>query len=564
MPSNPFLALDPDPYAPLDYRLDIRTLVLEPARSWSDPIKCQLRVVSLAKIEERYYEAVSYCWDDDEKSNVIYINDRPYYVTDSLNSFLRYRREKDQSVTLWIDAVCINQDDYEEKQKQVQLMREIYLCSNRLTVWLGSPSGDTHLAFATILYVLQGDDLKLPYLDGDSGRALNSLFDRPFWTRIWIIQEIILGTIFSKGLAAILQCGDFIVPMPAFWEVIHRICNYQIENRQHFPSIDKIVALWVLRKSIEGPSGEQSLKQLLSGKSCDSAPTLLKLMADYRQHKASDARDKVYGLLGISQTEDDFFKSIEVNYEAPASDLYTKVASFVIKQDGNLDLLKHCRGQVLKDLPSWVPDWSYFRKGNLFSPVLPQDQEDDEKESDAESSKDPENRADQACIAGRAAAIPVDADLTPDIYKHGGSLIARIRNQYFHSVQEDASPASYSLMINDNILWTQAIVLDELKVVHSPFPDELQVRWEACTEFMVAVGRCKYSALHRNEEEPNPYQTSSRRELAFWAAIFACDLYGEDTDFRSMLENQYQKWLPLVPEKWQIGNRESPSCLPVF
>lgn len=101
---------------------------------------------------------------------------------------------------------------------------------------------------------------------------------------------------------------------------------------------------------------------------------------------------------------------------------------------------------------------------------------------------------------------------------------------------------------------TEAIVLDELKVVHAPFPDELKVQWEACTEFMVAVGRCKYSALHRDEEEPNPYATSSGKEVSFWAAIFGCDLYGEDTDFRSLIESNYKKWLPPVPETWQIKN----------
>ena len=223
-----------------------------------------------------------------------------------------------------------------------------------------------------------------------------------------------------------------------------------------------------------------------------------------------------------------------------------------LKQHGNLDLPKPCRGQVLKGLPSWVPYCLYIRKGNLPSAVLPHYQEKDEEESDAESPKDPKKRADQACITGRVAAISANADLTPDIYKHRGSLIARIRNQYFHSVRDDASPASYSLMIRDNVVWTQAIVLDELKVVHAPFPDGLQVRWEACTELMVAVGRCKYSVLHRNEEEPNPYQTSSRKEIAFWAAIFGYDLYGEDTDFRSMLEDKYQKWLAPVPENWQI------------
>ena len=161
------------------------------------------------------------------------------------------------------------------------------------------------------------------------------------------------------------------------------------------------------------------------------------------------------------------------------------------------------------------------------------------------------------------AAISVNADLTPGIYKYRGSLSARIRNKYFHSVREDAPPSSYSLSFKDKVSWTQAIVLDELKLVHAPFSDELQVRWEACTEFMVAVGRCKYSALHRNKEEPNPYQTSSRKEIAFWAAIFGCDLDGEDTDFRSMLENKCQKWLPPVPKTGRSKFLESPFCLPV-
>ena len=181
----------------------------------------------------------------------------------------------------------------------------------------------------------------------------------------------------------------------------------------------------------------------------------------------------MYGLLGTSQTEDDFFRSIVVNYEAPASDLYRRAASFVIKNRGDLDSLEHCRGQALKGLPSWVPDWSYFRKGSLLSTVLTQDQEIDTPQvegSDAESPEDPAKRADQACITGRVAAISVNADSTPGIYKHRGSLTARIRNQYFHSVREDASPSSYSLSIKDNVLWTQAIVLDELKVVHAPFP----------------------------------------------------------------------------------------------
>ena len=112
----------------------------------------------------------------------------------------------------------------------------------------------------------------------------------------------------------------------------------------------------------------------------------------------------------------------------------------------------------------------------LFS--LPQDQEHDkEEESDTESPYDPKNRPDQAYFTGRVAAISASIDLTPGIYRRKESLTARISNQYFHGVREDASPSSCSLSIKDNVLWTQAIVLDELRVVHAPFPDELQVRW---------------------------------------------------------------------------------------
>ena len=112
-------------------------------------------------------------------------------------------------------------------------------------------------------------------------------------------------------------------------------------------------------------------KQLLSSRSPDSAPTLLKSMVEHRQHKASDARDKVYGLLGISQTEDDFFRSVVVDYEAPASELYGRVASSIIQRQANLDLLEHCRGQALKGLPSWVPDCHTFSKAIYSVLFLP-------------------------------------------------------------------------------------------------------------------------------------------------------------------------------------------------
>ncbi len=554
MPSNPFLVLDPDPYEPLELRLDIRIFTLQPARSWGDPIKCQLRVVSLDKIDGRYYEAVSYCWGDDEKSNVIELNQRPFYITDNLNDFLRYRRDKNQSVTLWIDAICINQNDLEEKRKQVQLMRDIFLCSDRLTVWLGPPSEDAKLAFSTMYYILQGDEFKLPYLREDLRLALTSLLDRPWWTRMWIVQEFILGTLFSKKSAAILQCGNLIFPMPEFFEVIERISNYQHEFRQHFPSIQKIVTLKMLRKSVAGPAGVQILKQLLSGRSSDSAPSLLELMVNYREHKASDARDKIYGFLGISQTEDDFFRSIIVDYEVSICELYRKAASFSITQRGDLDILKHCRGQIHKGLPSWVPDWSYFRKGDSLDDFNLLDGRSASPQGEtlfAESIGTVDVRAEQTSIADGVTTASINTDTAPAIHKNRESLLAKLQNTHLHSVRSDTSQSLCSLSIEGSVLRTNAVVLDALKIVHAPFPDEIEVNWEACTELMVAVGRCKYSAFHQTGQERSPYSGSSGKETSFWAAIFGCDLYGENAKFRSMIESNHKKWLHNIPESWQ-------------
>lgn len=554
MPTNPFLALDPDPYAPLERRLDIRVLILEPARSWNNEIYCRLEVVSLAKSDGRYYEAVSYCWGSDEKSCSMKLNERPYYITDSLNEFLRYRREKDESVTLWIDAICIDQDNLEEKRKQVRLMRDIYLCSNRLTIWLGLPSDNAELAFGAMYYILEGDEFKLPYLPGDARLALTAFFDRPWWTRIWIVQEFIMGTLCLDGSNALLRCGNLTFPVPAFWEVIDRIDNYQGELRQHFPSIQKIVALQELKKSVQGPDRLSSLKHLLSGRSSNSAPSLQELMIQYRRYKASDARDKIYGLLGISQTEDAFFRSIEVNYEMPACELYQKIASFAIKQ-GDLNLLKHCRGQELQGLPSWVPDWSYFRNGYLLDDALYLKQKKDNPEDEdlvAEIMKDIEGRGEQRCVTAVVADLLIDSDAAVDVHSRKTSLLARIQNIYFHGPPSNPSPSSSSLSIEGSILRAKVVVLDELKTVHPPFPEELELHWEACTEFMVAVGNCKHSTLHQNEREPSPYSTALGREIAFWRAIFGYDLDGEDLDFKFMIEKNCKTWLPTLPKTWKM------------
>jgi hypothetical protein len=185
MNSNRFAALDPNPYCPLEGKYEIRTLKLLPAKNERDAIHCQLQNVSLSTHPS--YEAVSYCWEGNDRSNLVWLNDRKHYVTDNLDSFLRSRRHRSQSLTLWIDALCINQSDDKEKGSQVLLMGSIYLLSERLTIWLGPAADNSNLAIETMLYIAEGDEEKLPYLTSEYASAVSGFFNRRWWTRIWIL-----------------------------------------------------------------------------------------------------------------------------------------------------------------------------------------------------------------------------------------------------------------------------------------------------------------------------------------------------------------------------------------
>ena len=101
---------------------EIRLLILLPGK-WSDPIRCKWRVVSLNGKPE--YKALSYVWGRSKHSQPIYLNGSPVFITRHLRRALRQLRSDSEAVCLWVDAVCINQSNDEEKTEQVKMMGKI-------------------------------------------------------------------------------------------------------------------------------------------------------------------------------------------------------------------------------------------------------------------------------------------------------------------------------------------------------------------------------------------------------------------------------------------------------
>ena len=205
----------------------LRLLKLKHADDPNSRIICDLFEVTPDKKKDHKYEALSWTWEGEKFDTPIYIdqNDRPYdlKIPNNLLQALKVLRKADESRTLWIDAICINQDDVHEKNHQIPMMPSIYGGAERVCVWLGNATKDSDRAIDFMEEIMQDlwrfDELCKPKLNdgretGPYWKALFSLIMRPWFSRRWIVQEIALakdGLIYCKRCHHLffLLCADF-------------------------------------------------------------------------------------------------------------------------------------------------------------------------------------------------------------------------------------------------------------------------------------------------------------------------------------------------------------------
>jgi len=121
-------------YKPLSHDDETRLLHLEPG-SDGDDIRFSLHPVRLSN--KPSYEAISYCWGDAGENCEVYCEDELLLVTSSLYTALRRLRRRDAVRVFWADAICINQRDIPEKNRQLRLMSRIYSQPSAVLIWLG-------------------------------------------------------------------------------------------------------------------------------------------------------------------------------------------------------------------------------------------------------------------------------------------------------------------------------------------------------------------------------------------------------------------------------------------
>jgi hypothetical protein len=292
---------------------------------------------------------------------------------------------------IWIDAVCIDQSNLEERSSQVKMMHLIYKNADAVLIWLGPQDKVAMQAVTAMDKLLKAPKLatktlrlsekdrstayqaamRLPIHEFD-WYCIVSLLQRRWFRRAWVIQEV------AWARTAIVVCGS---SLWLEWRALLLVSDWMMEN---IKDIDVWMMPWIKRSSTVFETSGYSKKRsdnlinhtirsmgnvrfeirkddpALHVKEGVKNSSLLELLVRFWESECSDPRDKVYALLSLCRDQT-VLQSVPVDYSKSVAEVYTETAREILRSMGNLDLLSYSlknrnSGSLL--LPSWVPDWS--------------------------------------------------------------------------------------------------------------------------------------------------------------------------------------------------------------
>ena len=309
-----------------------------PFREDGNVLSCRIFHTDLADAPP--YKALSYTWGkpSDPRYEII-INGRPFEVRENLYFAIEHLANIGEPVTIWIDAICIDQENVEERNHQVGIMRKIYQRATQVICWLGPAYEESQLAFR-LLRIIQEHRGSVDWIveyfthpnDGllPSLQALARLCQRTYWFRLWIVQEI------SVANDIVLCCGDDSIGWEHFFDFLGLAFQRGTIRSEHGDSLlvkaiseDKFFSF---QRKLVAAEALQVWKSALQ-----SRPVrLFECLARHFYRESTDPRDKIFGLVGLGDTDD---YQIEINYLLPVEKIYTDYARNEINTHLRLDIL---------------------------------------------------------------------------------------------------------------------------------------------------------------------------------------------------------------------------------
>jgi hypothetical protein len=392
-------------YRKLKPRDAIRLLKLSVGNADANDIDCELIETGIGPDQSEPYEAISWCWGKErwDKTIRIHQDGRPFSfkISPNLYSALKAFRRPDSPRTLWIDAICIDQENPYEKNHQVPMMAQIYGKATRVCVWLGDGDDKSKLALdfikKDVLQLWDFDKLCEDTSNAPKWDALISLMNRPWFSRRWVVQEIVLAG------QAMLQCGPEYIEWQEFADAValfvevetatHRLSEVMKKHPEFYHIPDFFGDVRSLGATLLVEATSNLFRKTKDGKR-EPLLSLEYLVSSLSVFDATEPRDTIFALLAIAKdtspkAADEYesvsaspeiqqqliawgkrniaIKAYPVDYERPFIEVFKDFMVFSIRKSDQttaLDIL--CRpwapliddidDKIIEKLPSWIPD----------------------------------------------------------------------------------------------------------------------------------------------------------------------------------------------------------------
>ena len=310
------------------------------------------------------YEALSYVWGDMKARVPIKVGSAMLQIGLNLRHALLAIRLPDASRTIWADALCINQEDLDERKNQVAIMRKLYRNASQTLVWLGNRIGQTKGAFADVQRLFdEAQDWRInPHkrVEPRTGATFKELLLRthidtvfaknPWWRRIWTAQEILLAK------RASLWSGQYRIDWDTFLGAIAHGAALGLLG--DFPML-----------GVVSQSRSFEIDDTLALRSTRAFPTpadeMLFLLINTRHRLATDPRDKIFAILGLVRGDMSTL-GIQADYRATTGDVFRHTTMTLLVNSGNLNalgLIFPDDNSAVHELPSWVPNFGSVGAG---------------------------------------------------------------------------------------------------------------------------------------------------------------------------------------------------------
>jgi hypothetical protein len=383
-----------------------RILLLRPAHSMDEDIEGELESISLDQFKEfhtyhtAHYEALSYTWgppfeNQQLRDQLIKLCGAPFQVTGNLYDALKRLRLRHETRYLWVDAICINQSNINERNSQVAIMSKIYAYSQTVFIWLGedSPSQDGHVTFTILEHVAKSHrtfklaallkespecrtnsqlarlleilpkDLSLGQSNVDvdhnelayayeAVKRFRSFFARRYFHRVWMIQEMFYAR------DAFLHCGEHSIGRGSFFDWLENM-DVHTMDRDEDDSYDKDLRIFRHLELIELKGAQRWV-----GDVPGDLPRFLECILGFPNTECQDPRDRLYAMLSLNDRP-----WPGPNYSLPVSEIWVQFSNSCVEYGCCQALIyrsaiqlademqKSKRDELSPALPSWVPDW---------------------------------------------------------------------------------------------------------------------------------------------------------------------------------------------------------------